>query len=44
MNDAEYIARVFHANVEDRARHEAMGFYDDWGIVISQLESIAQGL
>jgi uncharacterized protein YndB with AHSA1/START domain len=39
-----YKVRVTHWSEADRAAHEAMGFYDGWGIVIDQLEALAKTL
>jgi uncharacterized protein YndB with AHSA1/START domain len=33
----KYTALVMHANKEDRARHEKMGFQEGWGIALDQL-------
>ena len=32
-----YTARVLHWSVEDREKHEAMGFHEGWGIATDQL-------
>ncbi|MFG1370818.1 SRPBCC family protein [Xanthobacter oligotrophicus] len=39
-----YTARVWHFTVEDRVRHEAMGFHDGWGKATDQLEALAKTL
>lgn len=39
-----YSARVMHPSEEVRAQHEQLGFFEGWGIVISQLEAFAAGL
>jgi len=39
-----YTVRVGHWSVEDRERHEAMGFSQSWGIVIDQIEHVANTL
>jgi uncharacterized protein YndB with AHSA1/START domain len=41
---ARYTARLSHANVEARRRHEAMGFHESWGIAASQLGALAESL
>lgn len=33
----KYTATAIHADEETRARHEAMGFHDGWGTVLTQL-------
>lgn len=35
-----YTARVRHWTVEDRDRHEKMGFHDGWGQALTQLEEL----
>ena len=39
-----YTAIARHRSPETRERHEAMGFYDGWGTVVTQLEEYAKGL
>ena len=39
-----YTARVGHWSVEERIKHEDMGFYVGWGIVTEQLEATARAL
>ena len=39
-----YTAIARHRTPETRARHEAMGFHEGWGTVVTQLEGYAQGL
>jgi uncharacterized protein YndB with AHSA1/START domain len=39
-----YVARVRHWTVEDREKHEAMGFHQGWGIATEQLEALARSL
>ena len=39
-----YIARVMHPDEATRKQHEEMGFYEGWGICITQLEEFAQQL
>ncbi|MCO6415563.1 SRPBCC family protein [Siccirubricoccus sp. KC 17139] len=39
-----YIARCGHWSVEDRQRHETMGFHEGWGKVAEQLEATAHSL
>lgn len=39
-----YIARARHWTAEDRAAHEAMGFYEGWGRCADQLEALARDL
>lgn len=39
-----YTAIVRHRSPESRQAHEAMGFFDGWGTVASQLEAYARGL
>jgi uncharacterized protein YndB with AHSA1/START domain len=36
-----YHALVRHKSPEDRARHEAMGFFQGWGTCLTQLETLA---
>jgi uncharacterized protein YndB with AHSA1/START domain len=36
-----YTARVMHKDAADSKRHEGMGFFDGWGICITQLEEAA---
>ena len=35
-----YIARVIHADVASRKRHEAMGFEQAWGRALEQLVTL----
>ena len=48
MEDVEggtrYTARCMHRTVDESRKHEEMGFYDGWGIMISQLDEFALGL
>lgn len=37
-----YTATVRHWTAEDCKQHEAMGFYEGWGIATNQLEALAQ--
>ena len=37
-----YTARVGHWTVEDRKRHEEMGFHEGWGLCTEQLEALAK--
>jgi uncharacterized protein YndB with AHSA1/START domain len=39
-----YTVTVAHWSEADRAKHEAMGFYGGWNIVIDQLEELAKTL
>lgn len=39
-----YTARARHWNAEDCAAHEAMGFYQGWGIATDQLAALAATL
>jgi uncharacterized protein YndB with AHSA1/START domain len=39
-----YTARVSHPTIEDRERHEEMGFHVGWGICTDQLEALAKSL
>ncbi|MGP1355655.1 SRPBCC family protein [Roseicyclus sp.] len=39
-----YHARAMHWSEETRARHEAMGFHEGWGIAADQLEALARTL
>jgi len=39
-----YTAVARHRAEETREQHEAMGFYDGWGTVVTQLEEYAKGL
>ena len=39
-----YVATVRHWKVEDRERHEAMGFHQGWGQCADQLEAVAKAL
>lgn len=38
-----YVARVLHANRDDKATHENMGFHNGWGTVLSQLAAFVEG-
>jgi uncharacterized protein YndB with AHSA1/START domain len=38
----KYTARVGHWSVEDRERHEQMGFHEGWGLCTEQLEALAK--
>jgi uncharacterized protein YndB with AHSA1/START domain len=48
MEDAEggtqYTARCMHRTADESRKHEEMGFYEGWGIMIDQFEAFAQGL
>ena len=39
-----YRALVRHKNPEDRAKHEAMGFFQGWGTCLTQLDELASSL
>ena len=39
-----YTAWVLHWTVEDRQKHEAMGFHQGWGIATDQLAALAASL
>jgi uncharacterized protein YndB with AHSA1/START domain len=39
-----YRVIVRHKNPQDRAKHEAMGFYEGWGTCMTQLEELAARL
>lgn len=39
-----YQALVRHKNSEDRAKHEAMGFFEGWGTCLTQLEELTSKL
>ncbi len=39
-----YRALVRHKDAEDRAKHEAMGFFEGWGTCLTQLDELAAGL
>lgn len=39
-----YTARALHMNAEEAQKHKDMGFYEGWGICITQLEEFAQSL
>ena len=39
-----YTARCLHKDDADRKRHEEMGFYEGWGIMIQQMEEVALSL
>ncbi len=36
-----YVATVMHPDQATRDRHEAMGFFEGWGVAIDQLEALA---
>lgn len=36
-----YIARCMHPDAATRDKHEAMGFFEGWGICIDQLDALA---
>jgi uncharacterized protein YndB with AHSA1/START domain len=38
----KYTALVMHANKEDRAKHEKMGFQEGWGIALDQLVAMVK--
>jgi uncharacterized protein YndB with AHSA1/START domain len=38
---AQYRALVRHKNAQDRKKHEEMGFFQGWGICLTQLEELA---
>jgi uncharacterized protein YndB with AHSA1/START domain len=40
----KYTAIARHRSAETAKQHAAMGFYDGWGTVVTQLEAYAQGL
>lgn len=40
----EYTAIARHRSAETAEQHKAMGFYDGWGTVVTQLEDYAKGL
>jgi uncharacterized protein YndB with AHSA1/START domain len=40
----KYTAIARHRSKETAESHKAMGFYDGWGTVVTQLEAYAQGL
>jgi uncharacterized protein YndB with AHSA1/START domain len=40
----KYTAIARHRNKQTAESHKAMGFYDGWGTVVSQLEDYARGL
>ena len=40
----EYTAIARHRSGETAEQHKAMGFYDGWGTVATQLEEYARGL
>ncbi len=49
LGDAEgggtdYVARARHWTLEDRRRHEEMGFHDGWGKATDQLDELARSL
>ena len=37
-----YTAHVGHGSVEDRERHEAMGFYKGWGRCLEQIAALVE--
>lgn len=39
-----YDAHVLHANADDKAKHEAMGFHLGWATCIDQLDRLSAGL
>jgi uncharacterized protein YndB with AHSA1/START domain len=39
-----YTARVLHWSADDREKHEKMGFYEGWRIVMDQLAEVATRL
>jgi uncharacterized protein YndB with AHSA1/START domain len=39
-----YRALVRHGSAEDRAKHETMGFFEGWGICLTQLDVLASQL
>jgi uncharacterized protein YndB with AHSA1/START domain len=39
-----YVAWCLHRNADEAKKHEDMGFYEGWGICISQLEDYARGI
>jgi uncharacterized protein YndB with AHSA1/START domain len=39
-----YRALVRHKSAQDRAKHEEMGFFQGWGICLTQLEELAAQL
>ena len=39
-----YSAHVMHADPEQRAQHEQMGFHEGWGITLDQLAALAARL
>ncbi|MET0790669.1 MAG: SRPBCC family protein [Polyangiaceae bacterium] len=43
-NGTRYRATVQHSDEESRNKHEAMGFFDGWGAVLSQLVAYVKGL
>jgi uncharacterized protein YndB with AHSA1/START domain len=48
MEDADggtrYTARCMHRTADESRKHEEMGFYEGWGIMIDQLDEFARGL
>jgi uncharacterized protein YndB with AHSA1/START domain len=38
-----YTARALHWTVENREKHEAMGFYQGWGECVDRLAAVAMG-
>ncbi len=39
-----YVARAIHSDAAGRAKHEAMGFHEGWGICLDQLVALARTL
>jgi uncharacterized protein YndB with AHSA1/START domain len=39
-----YVARAIHGTVENRKRHEEMGFHEGWGAALDQLVAYAANL
>lgn len=39
-----YTATVMHPDPDTRERHEKMGFFEGWGLVITQLDELASAL
>lgn len=39
-----YVARVMHKDDAERQRHEELGFFDGWGVCITQLEEVARNI
>lgn len=38
----EYTATAMHRNVNDRDKHEQLGFHDGWGTVVNQLAELVE--